>query len=198
MSAGTVERYETSLKYTTAFIEYIYGKKDFPVTAVEHKFITDYEFWLKTERKRCHNSIVKYLKNFKKIIRLALAEGHITKDPFAGISFKLENVNLGFLEDHEIQAIISKNIDIEQLAQLKDTFAFCRFTGLAFSDMKGLREEHLVSDGNGALWIRKRRRKTKNMCNIHLLDTARPSSTSTATTPAASRVNCFLSSAIRR
>jgi integrase len=30
-----------------------------------------------------------------------------------------------------------------------------------------------VTDNNGALWIRKRRRKTDNMCNIPLLDAAR-------------------------
>ena len=30
--------------------------------------------------------------------------------------------------------------------------------------------EHIVKDNNGNLWIRKPRQKTKNMCNIPLLD----------------------------
>lgn len=45
-------------------------------------------------------------------------------------------------------------------------------TGLAFSDVKQLKEEHISIDNNGAMWIRKRRQKTNNMCNIPLLDIA--------------------------
>lgn len=44
------------------------------------------------------------------------------------------------------------------------------FTGLAFIDVQQLSPEHIVKDNNGNLWIRKPRQKTKNMCNIPLLD----------------------------
>lgn len=50
---------------------------------------------------------------------------------------------------------------------------FCCFSGLVFSDIKGLKQEHIVKDNNGALWIRKKRQKTGNMYNIPLLDPAR-------------------------
>jgi site-specific recombinase XerD len=173
MAPGTVERYETSYKHTAAFIELTYGKKDVPVADVNHKFITDYEFYLKAERKCSHNSTVKYLKNFGKIIRIALANGYITKNPFANIKFKMEEVDRDFLEDHEIKAIMDKPLAIERLAQVRDAFIFCCFSGLAFSDIKGLRSEHIVRDNNGALWIRKKRQKTGNMCNIPLLDPAK-------------------------
>lgn len=99
MSPATVERYETSYKHTASFIEYAYNKKDVPIADVDHKFITDYEFWLRTERKCNHNSATKYLKNFKKIIRIALANDYISKDPFINIRFKLDEVERDFLED---------------------------------------------------------------------------------------------------
>ncbi|MDR2036669.1 MAG: site-specific integrase [Bacteroidales bacterium] len=173
MAPGTVERYETSYKHTANFIEDTYGKEDIPVADIDHKFITDYEFWLRTERKCSHNSAVKYLKNFGKIVRIAIANGYITKNPFANIKFKLEEVDRDFLEDHEIKAMIDKPIEIARLAQVRDVFVFSIFTGLAFSDIKGLKQEHIVKDNNGALWIRKKRQKTGNMCNIPLLDPAR-------------------------
>lgn len=173
MASATVVRYETSYKHTAAFIEFVYKKQDVPITAVDHKFITDYEFWLRTERKCNHNSATKYLKNFKKIIRIALANDYISKDPFVNIKFKLDVVEREFLEDHEIKAIIDKDINIRRLAQVRDVFIFAVFTGLAFSDLKGLRQEHLFRDNNGDLWIRKARQKTKNMCNIPLLNPAR-------------------------
>jgi site-specific recombinase XerD len=42
-------------------------------------------------------------------------------------------------------------------------------TGLAFIDVYNLREEHIVRDNSSAMWIRKTREKTNNMCNIPLL-----------------------------
>ena len=173
MAQGTVERYETSFKHTEEFIRFMYQKNDVPVKDVNHKFITDYEFYLRTECKCGNNTTVKYLKNFGKIIRISFSNGYIAKNPFANIKFKLEDVYRDFLEDHEIRAIIDKKIAIERLSQVRDAFVFCCFTGLAFSDMKGLKPEHIVSDNNGALWIRKKRQKTGNMCNIPLLDPAK-------------------------
>ncbi len=99
-----------------------------------------------------------------------MANEWIRKDPFANIRFHLDEVEPDFLEDHEIKKIMEKPIKIERLAVVRDTFIFCCYTGLAFSDVKGLKQEHLATDNNGALWIRKSRQKTNNMCNIPLLD----------------------------
>lgn len=156
MSSATVERYETSYKHTAEFIDLVYSKKDIPITDVDHKFITDYEFYLRTERKCSHNTAVK-LKDFKKIIRIALANDYISKDPFVNIRFKLDEVERDFLEDHEIKAMIEKDITIPRLAQVRDVFVFSIFTGLVFSDLKGLQSEHLIRDNNGDMWIRKAR-----------------------------------------
>lgn len=170
MAPGTVERYDTSLRLTQQFIRQNYGKEDIPVSEVNHKFITDYEFFFKTVRNCAHNTTTKYLKNFKKIIRIALANEYITKDPFVNIRFSLDEVDKDFLTDEEVLCIYKKELPIERLAQVRDFFIFACYTGLAFSDLKGLCKEHLVQDNEGRMWIRKKRQKTKNMCNIPLLD----------------------------
>ena len=173
MAPATVKRYETSLRHTEAFLQFKFGKSDIPVREVDHKFITDYELFLRSECRCCHNSAVKYLKNFGKIIRIALANDYLAKDPFANIRFRFEETNPSFLEDHEIEAIMKKEIDVERLARVRDIFVFQCFSGLSYSDIKDLQAEHLVRDNAGALWIRKKRQKTGNMCNIPLLDPAR-------------------------
>ena len=94
------------------------------------------------------------------------------KDPFADIKFSLNPVEKDFLEKHEIEIIRQKEIGIERLALVRDIFVFCCFTGLAFSDVKQLTPEHISIDINGDKWIRKMRQKTKNMCNIPLLEVA--------------------------
>jgi len=172
MAPSTVQRYETSMKHTENFIKSNFKKGDIPIADVNHKFIKDYEFYLKTERNCSHNSATKYLKNFKKIIRIALSNEYITKDPFANIRFTLDEVERDFLEDSEIQKIIDKEISIERLAVVRDIFVFQCMTGLSYSDVKGLKKEHIAMDNNSKLWIRKKRQKTNNMCNIPLLDVA--------------------------
>ena len=116
------------MKHTQDFVWETYHKKDILLGDVSRQFIEDYEFWLKTEKKCCHNTATKYLKNFKKIIRIALAKGWMKNDPFSEIKFSLDKVEPDFLEDSEIQKLISKEIDIPRLGQVRDVFVFCCFT----------------------------------------------------------------------
>ena len=168
----TVLRYETCLRLTEEFMRNTYKKEDCYLDEVTKQFVEEFEFYLKTIRKCCHNTTTKYLANFKKIIRIALSNGWMKRDPFAQIRFHLDAVEREFLEKQELKTLLNKNISVPRLAQIRDIFCFCCLTGLAFSDVKQLKSEHLVTDINGMIWIRKTRQKTKNMCNIPLLDEA--------------------------
>lgn len=172
LAPGTVIRYETTLRLTEEFLQKSYQKEDCYLDEVTNQFIEDFEFFLKTVRRCCHNTTSKYLMNFKKIVRIALAKGWMKKDPFAQIRFHLDPVEREFLEKQELKTMLNKEITITRLAQIRDIFCFCCLTGLAFMDVQQLKAEHLVADIHGKIWIRKARQKTKNMCNIPLLDEA--------------------------
>ena len=169
LAAATAVRYETCLKHTLAFIRHHYHSDDMDLDKVDRRFIEEFEFYLKTTCNCCHNTATKYLKNFKKITRIALARKWMQQDPFAEIRFKLLPVQREMPEKAEIDRLLHKEITIPRLAQTRDIFIFCCFTGLAFSDIKQLAPEHLVTDVQGRRWIRKPRKKTGNMCNIPLL-----------------------------
>ena len=172
LAPATVIRYETTLRLTEEFLQKSYQKEDCYLDEVTNQFIEDFEFFLKTVRRCCHNTTSKYLMNFKKIVRIALAKGWMKKDPFAHIRFHLDPVEREFLEKQELKAMLNKAISIPRLAQVRDIFCFCCLTGLAFTDVQQLKPEHLVADIHGKIWIRKARQKTKNLCNIPLLDEA--------------------------
>lgn len=97
-----VQCYEIFLKYIQDFVWEIYYKKDIFLGDVFCQFIEDYEFWLKIEKKCCYNIVIKYLKNFKKIICIVLVKGWMKNDLFFEIKFLLDKVELDFLEDLEI------------------------------------------------------------------------------------------------
>lgn len=132
----------------------------------------DHTAVLKIEEGCAQNSAITRLKNLKKIIRIALENDWIKKDPFAYYRFKLEETDPEFLTMDEIKIILAKEFTIKRVEQVRDIFVFFSFTGLAFSDVKDLSPEHLVRDNKGELWIRKNRQKTKIMCNIPVLPVA--------------------------
>jgi len=172
VAPATAVRYETCRKLIEQFLQHAYRRNDIYLDELSRQFVEDYEFFLMTERRCNHNTTVQYLKNLKKITRLALLKGWLRVDPFAEIRFHKEQVERDFLEKQELKKLLGKSIDIPRLAQVRDIFAFCCLTGLAFSDVKQLRPEHIAIDISGQRWIRKPRQKTGNMCNIPLMDAA--------------------------
>jgi len=171
-AAGTLERYKTAKMHVENFIIKEYKSNDIPVKDVDHKFISGFEYYLKTERKCGHNTAVKYITNFKKIIRIAFANDWITKDPFFHWKAKLKIVDREFLTEGEIQKMVERRFITERLDQVKDVFVFCCFTGLAYADVKKLSPADIVIGIDGEQWINIKRTKTDTRSNIPILPTA--------------------------
>ena len=166
---STVTKFDTSINRLKEYIRSCYHRDDIMLAELDGQFIRDFDFWLKTKKHCQNNSALKHLKNLKKIVRIALANDWIKKDPFYGIHFKQEEVNVEFLSHEELDILMNKKFTIKRLEQVRDIFVFCCFTALAFVDVQQLSREHLIKDNNGALWIRKARQKTNQMCNIPVL-----------------------------
>lgn len=166
---STVTKFDTSINRLKEYICSCYHRDDIMLAELDGQFIRDFDFWLKTEKHCQNNSALKHLKNLKKVVRIALANDWIKKDPFYGIHFKQEEVNVEFLSREELDILMNKEFAIKRLEQVRDIFIFCCFTALAFVDVQQLSREHLIKDNNGALWIRKAREKTNQMCNIPVL-----------------------------
>ncbi|MFH2141985.1 MAG: site-specific integrase [Bacteroidota bacterium] len=168
-SPETVERYETSLMHTRAFIKKKYKKDDLYLRELNLEFIVGYELYFKTERKCSHNTTMKYLKNFKKIIHIAISNGDLNIDPFVNFKMRLKKVDRGFLNEEELDAIINKQFNTPRLEQIRDCFVFSCFTGLAHSDLKLLNKTNIVTGTDGGKWIKIKRKKTDNLSSIPIL-----------------------------
>lgn len=166
---GTLERYKTSLCHTIEFIKWKYNVSDIDIRSVNHAFITEYEFYLRSVRNCNNNSAVKYIKNFGKIIRICIANGWIDKNPFINYKAKVKIVDRVFLTEFELQAIINKSLRTTRLIQIRDIFVFCCFTGLAYADVKNLSNTHIVHSIEGGKKIVIHRQKTNSRSVIPLL-----------------------------
>ncbi|MDP3314174.1 site-specific integrase [Lutibacter sp.] len=169
---GTAERYRTAKMHVEDYIKLEYKLDDIPVKEVDHKFITGFEYYLKTVRNCSHNTAIKYITNFKKIIRIAYANDWISKDPFFNWKARLKIVDREFLSEEEIQKMVKKQLHTLRLDQVKDIFIFCCFTGLAYADVKKLCKNDVVIGIDGERWIKTKRTKTDTRSSIPILPTA--------------------------
>ena len=166
----TWRRYETMKRYLGELIKQKYGVNDLPLSDFTGEVIRAYEVYLKTEKDLCQNTLIRYMKALKKITNRCLANDWIQKDPFAGIKFREDPTDPEFLTLEEVDRIYNCNPGSKRLEVIRDMFLMSAFTGLAFTDVSQLTEEHIVTDNDGNKWIRKPRQKTKQMSNIPLLD----------------------------
>ncbi|GHC60510.1 site-specific integrase [Ulvibacter litoralis] len=166
---GTLERYKTSLKHTIAFLEWKYQISDINIAKINHAFITDYEFYLRSVRNCNNNTAAKYIKNFGKIIKICLANDWLDKNPFANYKAKVREVERVYLTEEEIQTMLNKDFKTERLSLVRDIFLFSCFTGLAYIDVKNLTKLHISIGIDGEKWVFTHRQKTESASKIPIL-----------------------------
>jgi site-specific recombinase XerD len=171
-SRATFKRYETSLDHTRNFIKEYFNQTDLAITQLKYQFITDYEFWLKTKRKCNHNSTIKYLTNFKKIVNICLKNGWLDKNPFIGFKMTKRDVDRPYLSQEELDLIKSKTFVSDRLNQVRDIFLFSCYTGLAYVDTQKLTPADVSIGIDGEKWIFTKREKTETASRIPLLPPA--------------------------
>lgn len=169
---GTYKRYHTTRSHVAEYILSEYRKNDIPIRDVDLKFIKGFEYFLKVTKVCNHNSALKYVNNFKKIIRIAVGNDWISKDPFYNYKVQFKTVEREFLSKAELQALIDKEIEGDRLNVVRDMFVLCCFTGLAYVDIQTLRPDEIYENADGSFYIKSKRTKTDTGFTIPLLPTA--------------------------
>ena len=171
-SEGTYKKYETTLGHVKEFLTSNYHVNDIFLTQLDNKFITGFDFFLRTDKKCNNNTTVKYVANLRKVIRIALDNDWLEKDPFKKYRASYEPVDRDFLTEDELKTIENKSLKVARLSQVRDVFVFCCYTGLAYADVSILRPEQISVAISKEKWLITNRTKTKTQANIPLLPKA--------------------------
>lgn len=169
---ATATRYNTTLQHIRDFIKITYRSSDMHLSELNYKFISDLEHYLKTKRNCNHNTSLKYIRNFRKIINIAVANEWLDKDPFVKYKSRLEEVDFVYLTQKEIDKLKNKKISIPRLDMVRDIFVFSCYTGLAYADVKKLTPNDIVIGIDGEKWVFTYRTKTEVKSNVPLLPEA--------------------------
>ena len=166
----TANKYHRLLRYLQEYTQARYGKEDILLELVSYEYIDGFNTFLQTAHNCKNNGAVNLLCCLKNFILYCLRNEWIEKNPFKHYKLKEEhNKAKDHLTKTELEILIHKPMPNERLERIRDVFAFCCFTGLAFTDAEHLRKEHLTTDENGITWIHKPREKTAVMSRIPLL-----------------------------
>jgi site-specific recombinase XerD len=169
-SKATYQKYEVTRKHLTDFLKKKYNLSDISFKEINHLFLTDFEVYLLTSCGCNPNTTAKFMQFFKRIVLIAKNNGWMKADPFANYKIRLKKVDRGYLQQEEVEAIMSKDFSTKRLEQVRDIFVFSCFCGLAYIDVKNLRENNIRTSFDGNLWIMGKREKTDVAFNIPLLD----------------------------
>ncbi|MEI9918928.1 MAG: site-specific integrase [Bacteroidota bacterium] len=149
-----------------------YKIDDIDVSELKYEFIADYEFWLKSVRNCDHNTSMRYLSNFKKIVHICIKNGWLNRDPFVGFKLAKREIEKTFLVEEELNRIINKEFPMYRTRQVRDIFIFCCYTGLAYADVEKLTREEITIGIDGEKWIWTSRQKTDSATRVPLLPPA--------------------------
>ncbi|MDD1523785.1 site-specific integrase [Riemerella anatipestifer] len=168
-SIGTLWKFKQSFELLKGFIKFQFKKNDYLFKNLDLQFVQDYEFYLKTEKNLALATTNKAIQRFRKIIKIAISQGILDKDPFIDYKVKHIKKQIVYLTAEELYKLENYHFKAERLQMVADMFIFCCYTGLAYQEMANLEKSHIVVGFDGNDWISMKRQKTNQILSIPLL-----------------------------
>lgn len=168
----SVRKFYQTKAHVKNFIFWKFKKHDYLLKDMKMSFITEFEYYLKAEKRFEQNTIHKTLQRFRQMVKLAVGLDFLDKDPFLLHKNKKPKKQVVFLTLEELKRIEEHTFASTRLQQVADMFIFCCYTGLAFTEMSNLEQKHIITGFDNHKWISMFRQKTNRKYEIPLLKKA--------------------------
>ena len=169
---GTYSKFVEVMQHTANFIKHSYGKNNVLLASLKLTFLDDFDYYMKSEKNHKQVSINKAIQRIRRIVKLAMADGYLQKDPFLMYQPKKYEKEVIYLTHDELKRLEKHQFAQSRLQHVKDMFVFCCYTGLAYAEMASLEPKHLQQGFDGNTWIKLIRKKTQKMVSVPLLPIA--------------------------
>lgn len=169
---STFSKFTEARQHIESFLFHKYKKRNIALEDISIKFLNDFDYYLKTEKKFKQITINKSIQRVRKIIKLAIAEGFLITDPFLLYKPKKVILTITYLTVDELLEFENFKFSQKRLEQVRDLFVFCCYTGLPYLEMSQLTKKNIIQKFDNELWIDMFRQKTKKQISIPLLPKA--------------------------
>ena len=175
LALGTYKHYLTTQKYFNEFIKKYYRVESMRLNAIDYRFMTDFEFFLRKKSGRdkvenmATNTTMKHFCRLRKMLNLAEKLEWLDKNPFKVYKLKYEGRERGFLYEPQLRTIEEIELPLERLRSVRDMFVFSCYTGIPFADLQQLTPDNIMQGIDGHLWLNYSRQKTGNGVRLPIL-----------------------------
>ncbi len=165
----TYYSYLLTFKHLSNFIRLKYNSEDVLLISLTHKFINDFDFYLRVDRQMQASTVLGHMISLKKVITRAINQGTLRRNPFMNYVAEQPLKKYRHLTEEEYQKILTTPIASKRYSRTRGWFVFSSFTGLSYADMCALSVDNLITEQDGSTWIKIPRQKTGTVCSIKLL-----------------------------
>lgn len=168
---SSLAQYEYSYKWLKTFLRKKKNSSDIPFKALTYSFIEEYYHFLRVENKFKISTTVGYVVFFRKLVRNAVNQGILFRDPFDGFVPEERIREHKTLTRKELDKIMKFEIDPTLKRSIsRDIFVFACFTGMAYVDIKHLTYDKIMEEEDGSKWIIAKRIKSGMKYQVKLMD----------------------------
>lgn len=165
---GSYRSYMHSIKIFTSFLNLYYTSNFFRLKDASKQFFSEFEAFLLRQRHLSNNTTNKTTRHILSILNLAFNNGWIEQKPYIVINTKYKNPKREILTLEEVRRIQEINLPSKWDNEARDVALFQIYTGLAYSEVRNLKQYH-IKDLYGKKWIIISRKKTGNESKVVLL-----------------------------
>ena len=169
---STWQNYDFSFKHLEQFIQEKYNVSDVAFRQLDYSFIENFAYFLRIDCKLNANTSLHKLWCLRKMVKIAIGRGIISRDPFSGYSPERPKTTPKYIPRNELNKLMTKTLEKPSLRVTRDMFVFSCYTGLAYIDMYNLTNQQIVKNEDGSLWLNITRQKTGSDAIIPILDEA--------------------------
>lgn len=141
---NTYKSLNTTCNHVSNFIPTKYGKQDIPLNKVDYEFMEDFQHYMRTTSNLGYNTVIKQLKNTKKVINIAKKRGYYKQDPVEGFKIKKYKATISYLTNEELQKIEQVRLMKPSIQRVRDMFVFSCYTGVPYIDLKFLTKDNII------------------------------------------------------
>lgn len=173
LSEDTLDMFETLKDKVKSFLA-TKNRKDVFITEINHAFIEDFQTWLLQEGHYkkgglSSDTTVGFLKKLSKITTNLFKRGFIKTDPFLDIDLSWSKSTTEGVSESDINKLLDLKLDKPYLQVALDRAIIGSYTGMAHQDLSSVKKSDLVISIDGSKWIKIKRKKTGEVCNIPVL-----------------------------
>nr|WP_121269917.1 site-specific integrase [Pedobacter schmidteae] len=158
----TLNKWKATRNKVVEFLKWNKKIPDILLDDMSYAFAEDLLDFLMIEGNLQQNSAMKYLKNCKEVLKMAVQRKWLIVNPLLSFKCPYLPTTRVILNPKELYDLINTQMRVQRLEEVRDAFVFQCFTGYAFKDIYSLTPENIKLHFDGEEWLVKDRHKSLN------------------------------------